>query len=56
MVLRIETKDGVFIDGRLIPVVLVGLFEDWGSRLRGGAGPAARTAAAVPLTPPGAVA
>jgi PAS domain S-box-containing protein len=31
MISRIETKDGVFIDGRLIPIALVGLFEGGGA-------------------------
>ena len=33
MVSRIETRDGVFIDGRLIPIALVGLFEGRGAAL-----------------------
>jgi PAS domain S-box-containing protein len=33
MVSRIETRDGVFIDGGLIPIALVGLFEGRGAAL-----------------------
>ncbi len=30
MISRIETREGVFIDGRSIPIALIGLFEGWG--------------------------
>ena len=33
MVSRIETSEGVFIDGRVIPVAVIGLFEGWGAGL-----------------------
>jgi PAS domain S-box-containing protein len=33
MLSRIETRDGAFIDGRLIPIALVGLFEGRGAAL-----------------------
>jgi PAS domain S-box-containing protein len=36
MVSRIETKEGVFIDGRVIPIALIGLFEGWGAGLIAG--------------------
>jgi len=36
MISRIQTKDGVFIDGRAIPIALIGLFEGWGAALIAG--------------------
>jgi hypothetical protein len=33
MISRIETSEGVFIDGRVIPVAIIGLFEGWGAGL-----------------------
>jgi PAS domain S-box-containing protein len=31
MISRIETSEGVFVDGRVIPVAIIGLFEGWGA-------------------------
>ena len=36
MISRIETREGVFIDGRAIPIALIGLFEGWGPALIAG--------------------
>jgi PAS domain S-box-containing protein len=36
MISRIQTRDGSFIDGRLIPIALIGLFEGWGAGLIAG--------------------
>lgn len=36
MISRIETKEGVFIDGRSIPIALIGLFEGWRAGLIAG--------------------
>ena len=33
MISRIETREGVFIDGRTIPIALIGLCEGWGPAL-----------------------
>ncbi|HSL49494.1 MAG TPA: LytS/YhcK type 5TM receptor domain-containing protein [Candidatus Deferrimicrobiaceae bacterium] len=33
MISRIQTKEGIFIDGRVIPIALIGLFEGWGAAL-----------------------
>jgi PAS domain S-box-containing protein len=33
MISRIQTKDGVFVDGRTIPIALISLFEGWGAGL-----------------------
>jgi PAS domain S-box-containing protein len=33
MISRIETSEGVFVDGRVIPVAIIGLFEGWGAGL-----------------------
>ena len=33
MISRIETSEGVFIDGRVIPVAIIGLLEGWGAGL-----------------------
>lgn len=41
MISRIETKEGVFIDGRSIPIALIGLFEGWGAGLIAGLAAAA---------------
>jgi len=36
MISRIETREGVFVDGRAIPIALIGLFEGWGAALIAG--------------------
>ena len=36
MISRIETREGVFVDGRAIPIALIGLFEGWGPALIAG--------------------
>jgi PAS domain S-box-containing protein len=41
MISRIQTRDGSFIDGRLIPIALIGLFEGWGPALIAGLAAAA---------------
>jgi PAS domain S-box-containing protein len=41
MISRIQTKEGVFIDGRTIPIALIGLFEGWGPGLIAGLAAAA---------------
>lgn len=33
MISRIQTREGFFIDGRVIPIALIGLFEGWGAAL-----------------------
>ncbi len=41
MISRIQTKEGIFIDGRTIPIALIGLFEGWGPGLIAGLAAAA---------------
>ena len=41
MISRIETAEGVFIDGRALPIALIGLFEGWGAGLIAGLAAAA---------------
>jgi PAS domain S-box-containing protein len=41
MISRIETREGVFVDGRAIPIALIGLFEGWGPALIAGLAAAA---------------
>ena len=41
MISRIQTKEGVFIDGRAIPIALIALFEGWGVALIAGLAAAA---------------
>ncbi|HEY7434576.1 MAG TPA: LytS/YhcK type 5TM receptor domain-containing protein [Methylomirabilota bacterium] len=41
MISRIQTKEGIFIDGRTIPIALIGLFEGWGPALIAGLAAAA---------------
>ncbi|MEX2224312.1 MAG: LytS/YhcK type 5TM receptor domain-containing protein [Candidatus Rokuibacteriota bacterium] len=41
MISRIETKEGIFIDARAIPIALIGLFEGWGAGLIAGLAAAA---------------
>ncbi len=36
MISRIQTQEGPFIDGRTIPIALIGLFEGWGPALIAG--------------------
>ncbi len=36
MISRIQTREGVFVDGRTIPIALIGLFEGWGAGLIAG--------------------
>ncbi len=36
MISRIQTTEGPFVDGRAIPIALIGLFEGWGSGLIAG--------------------
>jgi hypothetical protein len=38
---RIDTREGVFVDGRAIPIALIGLFEGWGPALFAGLAAAA---------------
>ena len=41
MISRIQTTEGPFIDGRAIPIALIGLFEGWGAGLIAGLAAAA---------------